>query len=393
MVLDLTDLPAPATAPATAPTIAPEAAEVTLQAEAAATETPVAEQSAEPAAEIELIEQLWLAYRAQLDASIEQSTAAITAENARLAYEAAQEKTEVRRAAVKELLDSFCERLAEIRDPGSAALIEQVKSTMSEPEVKPASKGQMDYEQWKKLPTSVIVEIGVPGLGDKKAVQLVDAFPTLGNLEDARTESSKQHKHFCKVLGRGFGEKTADAIEEIMSGILMGDIAIPSNEIQSETAKASPEKAIEPAAQSTKSESQPSEVSDETIGDENELSFEPDDQPLSDAYDTDEIYEDLDGDEDEEDSDEEEALPYLDDDEDADSWPAVFHNELLTDPIETKSGWGDSDKTHSEAWSKGHKAQEDWPVSACPFDESDDLEQAKDWVRGWTAAAMLSMDL
>lgn len=409
MTLDLPPAVNPAALPnATTPETpvvvsSPEAPQPeTTQAETTQADAATATQAdtVEVSAEIELIETLWGAYRAQLDASLEQQSAAIALENAKLAYEAATEKTEVRRQEVKSILDSFCERLAEIRDPASAAIIAQVKQSTEETAVDPASDGSptamMHYEEWKKLSTQLIVDAKIPGLGEKKAEKLVEDFPTLGDLENARTEASQAHKHFCKSLFRGIGEKTADAIESAMSDILMHGLP---NSSQVKEPAAAP--AFEPEPQPAP-ETQPATetVSDEVIdpgyddvidGPKIEDPDASDDEDEGYNFDDGEIYEDVS----DEDADEDETAE-LDSDEDdsgEETWAEAFHRMLLDDPDETAKGWGDSDLNQSDAWKAGNKAQRDWPVDACPYDESDNLELAKDWVRGWTASEMLSLDI
>lgn len=378
---------------------APEAAQPAAE---VASETTAPTQTAD-LPELDLIDQLWTAYRAQLDASLAQQSAAIAAENAKIAYEAATEKTEVRRSAVKEILDSFCQRLAEIRDPQSAAIVAAVQDAMQDEDDQPAHQDglAMDYTEWCKIPTAEVVAAGVPGLGEKKAATLVDSFPTLGDLESARTEASKQHKHFCKMLGKGFGEKTADAIESIMSDLLMA----PKHETKpTQATEAKPAATAEPEAEATTEPDVPDDKPADLVLDESESQ---DDSPAPGLFDGDDVYEDMDGDdsddiyadvsggdvEDEDADADDEHIAALDDDEDEPTWADEFFAQLVGDQKEAKTGWGESDKTHSEAWSKGNKAQESWPVSACPYDEDTQLENAIEWVRGWTSSSMMSMDL
>lgn len=430
MTIDLPEAPNKRAA-AQANTTQPE---LPLADETPVAETLAAEHAASEVLELELIDQLWTAYRGQLEASLAQQSAAIAAENAKVAYEAAKEKTEVRRADVKTLLDSFCERLAAIRDPQSAAIIAQVKTAMqtdsqgdSQDEAGATEKTDsgvtsMDWNEWCKIPTETITK-GIPGLGAKKAERLTTDFPTLGDLEAARTEFSKQHKHFCKALGKGFGETTADAIESAMHDLLR----IPKNATKpTSSAQAEAETPTRPQTNTaadthqTSDDEQPAAVLqlDETQPDEvfsdGEVYEDMDGESIDDIYsdslpdsgpddvsgdtlddgelvelDDSNEHEDIEGiDEDNSDSSDDEEF-----DDDETTWADSCFQSLLTDPTETKNGWGDSDKKHSEAWTKGNNAQADWPVSACPYDESTELKQATDWVRGWTAAAMLTMDI
>lgn len=421
MTIDLPDAPNPAALVTVEPTTT---ADPPTEPQPTTTATPEPTPEAAACQEIELVEQLWTAYREQLGASIEQQTAAIELETAKQNYTAATEKTEVRRQAVKTLLDTFCERLAEIRDPSAAAIIAQVQSMAgdsAEPDSETVATTEkiqmMDYEQWKKIPTQVIIDAGIPGLGDKKADHLIDAFPTIGDLENARTEASRAHKHFSKLLGKGFGEKITDAIENAMSDILkFGDPRKSANDEVVETLTAfvaavtdEPTAAVEPepahkAASTIISQYPPKEAkpADPTESDDAEDATDIDDEPLSEAFNDDEIYENLDDDDGllpfGDDDDEVIAAEYDEladdlDDQDEETWADAYHKVILADPVETKNGWGDSDRTHSPAWEAGNKAQANWPVNACPHEDSSELEKAKDWVRGWTAAAELNLQL
>jgi hypothetical protein len=70
-------------------------------------------------------------------------------------------------------------------------------------------------DDWRTVETATLLE-GIEGLGAKKREDLLDAFPTLGSLEDARAEASKEFLPFRSKLPKGIGEKIADAIEEAM---------------------------------------------------------------------------------------------------------------------------------------------------------------------------------
>jgi hypothetical protein len=435
MTLDLPDAPNPVTRPVETPSLFPEAIEET----ATAPESPTSEVQAESSAaaetqpgeesetqhdlpELELLDQLWTAYRAQLEASIEQQSAAIASEKARLEYERAQEKTEVRRQEVKSLLESFCERLAAIRDPQSAALVAQVQSSMQDQPGSETSEASgssdtsgsievSDWHQWCKIPTSQIID-GIPGLGDKKATFLVDEFPTIGDLEAARVEADKSHRHFCKVLGKGFGEKTGDAILDAMQKLLKvvptPGSKEPASATQEPTVPAPASKAVKKITdKKTESEAtadvEPESTENVPIEDSEILSMDNESGELGelDEFDDGNVYEDVDGDDaddiyaesDDSGRDDSEPEDEIESSEDEESWADTFYAKILKDPKEAKTGWGDSDKKHSEAWTKGNKMQEEWPVSACPYDESTELDEAIEWVRGWTAAEMMAMDI
>lgn len=69
--------------------------------------------------------------------------------------------------------------------------------------------------EWRAIPTAKIID-GIERLGQKKRDAIVEAFPTLGDLEDARGEASKEHVHFAEKLPDGIGKTIADKIEERM---------------------------------------------------------------------------------------------------------------------------------------------------------------------------------
>ena len=70
-------------------------------------------------------------------------------------------------------------------------------------------------DSWRLVPTVKILE-GIERLGQKKMDSIVDAFPTLGDLEDIRGEASKGFVHFAEKLPDGIGKTIADKIEERM---------------------------------------------------------------------------------------------------------------------------------------------------------------------------------
>ncbi len=54
----------------------------------------------------------------------------------------------------------------------------------------------------------------IDGLGKKKISQVIELFPTLGDLQKARIAASNEWVHFAEKLPKGIGEQTADAISE-----------------------------------------------------------------------------------------------------------------------------------------------------------------------------------
>lgn len=86
------------------------------------------------------------------------------------------------------------------------------ESTASNPETKLTENESTD---WRSIPTAKIVE-GIEGLGKKKLEALLDDFPTLGKLEDARGEASKEFAPFKSKLPKGFGDELTSRIENKM---------------------------------------------------------------------------------------------------------------------------------------------------------------------------------
>lgn len=70
-------------------------------------------------------------------------------------------------------------------------------------------------EDWRSIETKTILD-GIEGLGKKKREDLLESFPTLGKLEDARAEASKEFVLFQKKLPKGIGESIATELENRM---------------------------------------------------------------------------------------------------------------------------------------------------------------------------------
>jgi len=357
--------------------------------------------------EIALIDRVYETYRRYLEASQLQGKATQRVREAEEELSECREETSGRKSILDELLKTFPEELLAIRDPGARAIIQSIADQVSddpagqqpEPSAAPASEPTggapaMDYQEWAQLSTELITGAGIAGLGKKKQEQLLDAFPTLGHLEDARTEASSEHVHFAKKLPKGFGEMVADAIESLMSDLLMKP--------QSETdlpATAKPA-AEQPAVSESNGQVQPQSSVESPI--EPPADSEQDGEP-NDPDDTDDIYASEDEDEDEDDIDG--AVLGFDDGEDYDDvegfddspepaeaepdpeadWSTECMIRLESDPEEVTAGWGIYDSDHPEAWSQGFKAQDEWEVDANPYDYQDAPEDAIQWVRGWLA--------
>jgi hypothetical protein len=69
--------------------------------------------------------------------------------------------------------------------------------------------------EWRSIKTDTLLE-GIERLGAKKRESIIDACPTLGDLEDLRGEASKQFKQFKDLLPKGIGDGIASELEERM---------------------------------------------------------------------------------------------------------------------------------------------------------------------------------
>lgn len=107
---------------------------------------------------------------------------------------------------------------------------------------------------WRDISTGETIS-GIPGLGVKKYEAIVEAFPSIGLLEDARGEASKSFKEFREVLPEGIGAAMADKIQERMFDVmkkhwnkLREKIAVANEEKNKEaTANESTEQPVESA--------------------------------------------------------------------------------------------------------------------------------------------------
>jgi hypothetical protein len=361
--------------------------------------------------EFALLDSLYQSYLRFLKASKNQAQAAKDLAAAQTAFDACQGETSGAKEAFEVILKSLPDELVKIRDPQAQAMIESVRemqavsissSNQALPEcAKQAIESSANYDLWRSLSTQKIVDLGVPGLGKKKAELLVEKFPTIGDLEDSRVEAADSRVHWSKKLPKGFGVEVADAIYDAMAKLLR----------QIETAKE-----CEPELDVSAVQDNPSEPS---------LAVDPDPEPpeVSDIDADDELeYEDLDSEDDDDVNSEyhEVAVPFdeqklvdrlksadaqLRDEDDSDppsngsieitalEWVESLYNEITEDTSQQKKLWGlNQAGKNSPEWEKGRKAQEDgFEIADCPYGK--DREQAaRDWLRGWIAASM-DMDL
>lgn len=92
-------------------------------------------------------------------------------------------------------------KMKEVQEASALAVAQSV-SAPSEA-IKP--EDPKPVENWEAIETASILE-GIEGLGKKKREALLDSFPNLGKLMQARTEASKENLPFAKLLPKGIGE-------------------------------------------------------------------------------------------------------------------------------------------------------------------------------------------
>lgn len=78
-----------------------------------------------------------------------------------------------------------------------------------------STANQDDDNAWRNGSTADIIK-GLPGLGKKKFEAIVELAPTVGDLEDLRSEAAKAFEPFKAKLPDGCGTKIADAIENAL---------------------------------------------------------------------------------------------------------------------------------------------------------------------------------
>lgn len=323
--------------------------------------------------EFALLDSLYQSYLRFLKASKEQAQAAKDLGAAQTAFDACQGETKGAKEAFEVILKSLPDELVKIRDPQATAMIEVVRdlaTTETMPEcAKEAVSRSQAYETWTKESTQKIVDVGIPGLGKKKAELLVEKFPTIGDLEASRAEAADARVHWSKKLPKGFGVEVADSIYDAMTVLLS---QIETSGVQEEPSEQSLAVDPEPA---------PPVVSDVDADDELEYEdFDADDNDLPFEDELESEASEIDG------EPESNGISALE-------WIEAVYNEITENTSEQKKLWGlNQAGKNSPEWEKGRKAQEDgFEIADCPY--SKDREQAaRDWLRGWIAASM-NMDL
>ena len=75
-------------------------------------------------------------------------------------------------------------------------------------------------DSWRLISTERVLE-GIENLGTKKRDLILSAFPTFGELEDARNKASLRHKPFKEVLPKGIGSAIADQLETRIGDVML----------------------------------------------------------------------------------------------------------------------------------------------------------------------------
>lgn len=118
--------------------------------------------------------------------------------------------------------DSMAERTAALR-----SLIRQAmkiregsqndasRTLLSPPgEVATATAETPPNENWRTIPTDVLLDPPIEGFGAKKRTALLEAVPTLGDFVDLQCRVGKDAATLRELLPKGIGEQAADALEE-----------------------------------------------------------------------------------------------------------------------------------------------------------------------------------
>lgn len=85
-------------------------------------------------------------------------------------------------------------------------------------------------DSWRLIPMADLLS-SVEGLGAKKLESLIELYPTLGHIEDARGEASRDFQPFDSVLPKGIGSEMAGKIENlIIDAIASHQVVEPEKE-------------------------------------------------------------------------------------------------------------------------------------------------------------------
>lgn len=131
-----------------------------------------------------------------------------------------RDELKVSKSAKASLLEALPGRLLALRD--GRDYVEPPKQALTS--LEPVSAG------WRSKPAASILE-GIPRLGKTKLEAIVDQYPTVGDLADARVSALASRQHFCKVLPKGIGEGIADELTNRLMAIETGGDDRPCHEV------------------------------------------------------------------------------------------------------------------------------------------------------------------
>lgn len=199
------------------------------------------------------------------------------------------------------------------------------------------SESEPEPTDWRELLTQSICD-GVPGLGKKKIVKLVDAYPTIGKLNDLRVEAAKKNCHFADALPKGFGKQTADELAARL-------MKLETDHGQPSAAEQAAETAREGATEPAESAGEPVERSKKRV-------------------------------------DKKKPDPVADQRSKHERWCDTLARSLRVSAKEDDPGEVLASQEDAETHQDGIAAHDDGqPVNSCPIELTQDF--AADWVRGW----------
>lgn len=143
------------------------------------------------------------------------------------------------RDAKAALLEALPAQLLKIREGVTSETMPAVDADQdpAQPSTTKPSAPEPPDNAWRAIKTETITT-GVVGLGVKKAQTLIDEFPTLGDLEDARARAIASHKHFADQLPKGIGKQSADELaNRVMAAQTRGDTRPASEVVEPRTSE------------------------------------------------------------------------------------------------------------------------------------------------------------
>lgn len=339
--------------------------------------------------EHELLDSLFESYMRYLKASREQAKATKAFREAEEALRLAKEETVGAREIFDQILESLPQELVRLRAPDLTDMAEAVASSEAQAVSSSPSTGSVasepsstditdsQYQVWLDTPTTKVVE-GIPRLGETKAEKLIEQFPTIRQLEEARATAQKTRKHFSAMLPAGCGKSIAEAIADKMQSMLR----MPSGASSSESSDSD-------SATDSDSDSTPMLDDHSDPGQANpdaDIDSEPSPANLDDEL----QYEDYEPDTSENTSASDSTSDPVDElgassDLLKNALLEQIYEELTGDEDQIFTNWGLSDQSAKKNadWKQGFKAHQD------DFDYTDCLETdpaiIREWMRGWIA--------